>query len=429
MLPRKPKWCPYLTAVAAALISHAAFADTRVFFIPGNYPDGQVIELTRNPDAGQFCRRNLTGLDQTRATLGLPTCQGRGGAGGEQPRLSARVDVLILIDDSQGLPRELPPRVPREALQQAGNRQVIRPTGVHGRNQDGTFGGRTLVVGESLARQGEAQQRIAQLAREFERGSLAGFGDEQREMSIPFQASFDGFRQSVMNELCRIMICRSDDRQRMTELVNRHRDLRDIHTNLQQSRTSERQPIRLSAVLTRQRDRQDRIADVRFAMGGERVEMEGERVPGRAPSQEEIVRRGVAEGLRLLRGRNEHWVQRMRCVLGILQHRSSDDAYFAWTRRMAQRGPEIPPSEWAQYVFSARDQIFLPRTGQRVPSGTELIGYMQLVDGQILQGIGWINRIIATHGGVTANAVRQMRDWIEQQQQNPNSINSCYREP
>ncbi len=273
-------------ACLAVLGASGPLVATTVYYLPQNYPEVCGYDISRGVPVCQegvtnrarfFCRSGLTGLDLAREALGLPACP----AESERVQIPG-IEYVFLVDDrtlSAALTRRL-----GDAVRDLGAGPMVVPsrTGPSARVQG-------IFVGERFYRE-RSPNRTAWLTRI---ASLLDLEVDVEELDVPYHSDYATFRRTVEDALCPIMLCRSDGRARMRELIDRvEASLRRIHGE------SSAGTVPLRGVLYRQPDRDDRIDRLGFTLG-ETVDFDDdeERVPPAERPDPEPVIQDTGEGM------------------------------------------------------------------------------------------------------------------------------------
>ena len=440
-----------IPVVLSALIASNIYADTQAVYMPSNYPAERLAEVQNTPNFQAICE-NLPGLDLARGILNLSMCPGRAAISpATSSTVSERVDLLFLVDDRRELSEQLRTQLTQlNALQNSSGRQTVRPSTHYVRNRDGTFGGRMLVVGESAytAAGSDASwiQLIQRLAAQFERGSLAEMEDETRDFDVAYDRDYDRFKRNVMDALCRIMLCRSDAREYMQTLIDRHRDLQDLHTNLATT-VSAGSNVRLRAIITRQHDREERIADMRFAQSGIQIDAEEESVTG---DRRHGVVHVMNESLERAR-QNTHRIpeparrERLDCLLTLYNRLGNGAIYDTerepysaerfWVANAFDGGDNyeglsrVPPPPENHRYYPMREIYMASRLTE--DDDAEFARKLKSIDNSVYQSWYIFFREDSVAGGAGGQQrygpnLQRLHDWIMQQQRSINSVYSCY---
>jgi len=119
-----------------------------------------------------------------------------------------------------------------------------------------------------------------------------------------------------------------------------------------------------------------------------------------------------------------HQQHRIRCFLARLCQPGFDDRYLT-----AQGVLDYNNRLYSQPYYANAKQWLLPafaiRTGG-MRSDQDIWRTLIKIDDDIIQGRGKINYFYATHGAATPMAVRRLRDWVANQENNSRTIYWCY---
>lgn len=447
---RKQFWS-FVVGAGLYCICAAVKADIQAVYIPANYPAENLVEVQNVANFQPLCS-GLTGLDLARGALNLPMCPSRPAV---SPRgdasLAERVDLLFMVNDSVALSSDLRTQLTQlNALQNEGGRATVRPSTHYVRNRDGSFGGRMVILGEMAYRASGSDtawvQQVQRLAQVFERGDREEIDDEHHDMDVAFDRDFERFTENVMTSLCGIMLCRSDSREYMRTLIDRHPDLRDLHRGLSTS-TGPGRSVRIRAVITRQHDRGERIADMRFAQAGTFIEGDDETVSGdRRPGVIRVMNEGLERARDTTRHISETAIrERMDCLLSLYNRLGNGSIYDT------EREPFTAERFWVTNAFEGEDnyeglaQVPPPPENHRYYPMREIYMASQLtqgndsafarelrrIDNNVYQTWYVFYREDAVAGGVGGRQrygpnLQRLHDWIMQQQGNANSVYSCY---
>jgi hypothetical protein len=413
------------------LLAGGADAQTQVFFLPaGASRSEQVVDVTQRPSPDPLCVAGLRGLDLVPVALGMPGCPPpRPGLS----RLTDRVDAVVLIDDREGVSPELARRIPPHLLHDG----RVTAGAVRGTTQDRRHVRRTLIVGAAeFAAVGSEQQwiqRIREQAESFGRGAADAIRDDVRELSIPYRRAQAEFQRAIEEQLCPLMVCRSDGGERMRMLLSRYDDIARTHQIY--ATVPDGQAVPVQVILRRQHDRGGRIDDIRIQPPDEHLDMDAQPVHGRGPSDADIFRRSAEAGVRVLQGRTNYWATSMRCALRLLLSSPSarDDYYAPEQVNEANRTNRLPQPMHLRELIAALDpqqpDVFTSPQGERreVRQTDEgLRAALERYANDITLGINRTSGYMGSHAGVTAVAVQQINSHISAGQRDRQHIYSCW---
>lgn len=160
-------------------------------------------------------------------------------------------------------------------------------------------------------------------------------------------------------------------------------------------------------------------------------------VPGQPPPPAPppvILGQVVQRGLGLLKtrpipdDRTGNRTKRMQCVLSMVLKPGVEDGYFNgfdWQIRSNANMGRLTPAQLASFLSRVRSDLTKPWMGSSA-SDEDLLAELERLDARIWFGISNINRHIEVNGTAADIARKQMKSFISQQQQNRNSIYSCY---
>lgn len=156
---------------------------------------------------------------------------------------------------------------------------------------------------------------------------------------------------------------------------------------------------------------------------------EGSQITGRIPDNiERIVKRGLelTQQLEQFGTRiTKYQQQRIRCILLRLSQPGFDDRYLT-----AQGLLDYQNRVYDQPYFGNATQWLLPDfilKAKEKRTDADIWRTLIHIDQEIISGRALINEIYATHGEATPPRVRQMRDWVDNQQNDNRSIYRCYK--
>ncbi len=457
------------------LVSVIAHAQTRVFYYPSAGQDA--VEITQNTQ--QFCRDNHVGLDLARLSLGIRPCQSYDGSGTGNSSLQQRLDVLILVNDLQGLGNHASALITgsSQVRRASSGEAYLIPAIYYARNSNGSFTGRVMVIGEYEYRQSYTRQnqqwvqRIQRLVREFEPGNLEGFSDGQYDMWVKFNPNYQDFENNVHRCLChtnrqycwvqrdtaarefRGMVCRSDGGNRIRELIHRHRDLSNIHDGLRRSGVSNNEVTWIKLILTRQTSdvsegSLNRIADIRFAIATNNIDFDDGSViqSDRTPIVRQHMQEALQRANRLVNQiQNENKRDRLQCLLRVLQA-AGIDSYNSprepfglnplYTRLALQNADNweglrhIPPEESMRRIYPIRElylyQQSYPRDDSRFVAALETMHdnlhytYMRFAACEAIEN--------ADASCLLGRNQERLEMWVAEQQRTRGSVYSCWVE-
>jgi hypothetical protein len=256
---------------------------------------------------------------------------------------------------------------------------------------------------------------------------------------VPFHPDYAQFRRRVAasDAIATRMVYRSNQ-EYAEEVIDRRPDLQDIHAGFARAGVAGDQSVCLVGYVVR--DNRQYVMLIRFATQDVHT-FPDEPVLGEGETQEELVRQSL-EHSRTVAAGIEDRVRRDRilCFLDSAASRSPAAALelFALDSMQvaifvdmddAQQGVElagsVPPERYKNYVIRII-AFFLYYQEQYRGDDTAFREALLGIDANILQSVAIFARVLASGETTFGPNFFRLRDWVRTQQQNPDSIYSCY---
>ena len=263
------------------------------------------------------------------------------------------------------------------------------------------------------------------------------------EVCVPYYTNYARFRRSVVEnsaDIRRGMIYRSNP-EYPEEVIDRRRDLREIHQGFRRLGIEEGQSVCLIGYVVK--DSRNYVLLIRFTTRDVHdFSEEPERIAGTV-NRSELITTTIQHAQRVASGissRNPR--ERINCLLALAQRLGPARAYDLYTLNPLAVGLYIDMSEQHKAeelrrglpppnyrVYPIRELAYLIQSLERYRENDELYREaLEQIDLRIHHSVWLFHRVLASGSSIYGPNFYRLRDWVRSQQENPNSIYSCYNQ-